>query len=186
MVRYFVAPGIWLALGLLGVFMPAHLSSEKYLSTRTEQQRQDQQAALSHGMQSVLNGAIGLFCLVNTLFSAWTGRGFWWMWMLATIAHIAALLSRQRAVNRLIAYAGEEREVPTRQERIRQRYVVAFVTTSALAFAVGQAVMPPQSRAGAESGRVIVSVVLLIIAGVMAVAAGWSAVWTFKNGGERT
>lgn len=185
MARYFIAPSIWLAVGLLGAYMPAHLSSEKYLSNRTEQQRQQARATVSHRVQYMLNGAIGLFCLVNTIVSAWTGRGFWWMWLLATMTYIVGLLARERAVNRFMIYAGEKRKVPTRQERIRQRYVVAFATVSVLAFAIGQAVLPPQNRADAEGARVVLNVVLIVIAGITAVAAGWSAVWAFKNGDER-
>ncbi|MGI8718137.1 MAG: hypothetical protein ACR2JN_09950 [Lapillicoccus sp.] len=51
----------------------------------------------------------------------------------------------------------------------------------ALSFAIGQAVLPPQDRAETNAAQVILSVVLLVIAGTAAIAAGWSAVWSFKD-----
>ena len=185
MARYLVAPSIWLALGLLGVFMPAHLASERFLDKRTEHQRQQVRDSDSHRLQYLMNGAIGLFCLVNAIASAWTGRGFWWMWMLATMAHVGALVSRERAVNRFMVRAGERREALTQQERTRQRYVVAYATVSVLALSIGQAVLPPQDRADVEGARVVLSAVLLVVAVVTAVAAGWSAVWSFRRSGLR-
>ena len=40
MAGYFVAPTLWLVLGLLGAFRWTHLSSDKYLGSPTDEQRQ--------------------------------------------------------------------------------------------------------------------------------------------------
>ncbi len=86
----------------------------------------------------------------------------------------------ERAISRLFAYTGERRQARRRQERTSNRYVIAYATNRyviayatvfALSFAIGQAVLPPQDRAETNAAQVILTVVLLVIAGTAAIAA---------------
>ncbi|GAB3078034.1 hypothetical protein GCM10027080_25770 [Pedococcus soli] len=161
--------------------MSFHLTSDAHLASRTEDQLVQLREVLSSRLHLVLNGGVGAFCLGNTIISAWTGRGFWWMWFLATLSHLAALVVRDRAFGRVLRHVGQARPARTHQERISTRYVLAGGFTSALALSIGQAVLPPQDRASVEGARVVIAVALLVVAVVAAIGAMWAAAWKFKE-----
>jgi hypothetical protein len=181
--RGFVAPALWLAAGAFAVFMWAHLSSDKYLADRTDEQRKRLRESFASPLHSLLAGAIAIYCLFATIATIWMGRNLWWMWLLATLTHLGVLVAHRRALGRLFAYLGERPTARTPQERTRQRYVISYTAMAVLAFAIARAVLPPPERADAEAAKVIVAVVLLVVAGLAALAAGWSAVWAFKEPG---
>ena len=105
------------------------------------------------------------------------------MWLLATLAHLGVLVARRRAVARLYAHDGNSPAPRTPQERTRQRYVLAYTTVAVLAFVVARAVLPPSESADTDGPRLVGAVVLMVVAGIAALAAGWSTVWVFKEPG---
>ena len=106
------------------------------------------------------------------------GCGFW-----RRSPTFGVLVARQRALARFYAYDGQRPAPTTPQERTRERYVISYTTVAVLAFVVARAVMPPPESADAEAPRVIGALVLITVAGLAALAAGWSAIWAFKNPG---
>lgn len=177
----YVAPLAWLIVGTFGAAAWVYASSDRVLERRTPEQRQQLRATFDGRVHILLTGAIGLLCLAATIRSIWIGHGAWWVWLLATVAQIGALLARERAAERYFTFVGERRSPRTQQERARQRHVLTYAAVGCLAFVAGELVKPDPEAAGGADIRTISAVILLALAVFAALGAGWSAVWVYKS-----
>lgn len=178
----YVAPALWLVIGVLGMVTTNLAGSERVLERRRREQREQLRQTFDSRLHIVLTGAIAVLCLLATMRSIWRGSDAWWLWLAATASQLGTIAIRERTARRFFAYVGEPRGPRSAQERARQVHLLGFSTIAVVALIAAQVLMPDVEAADPGTGRVNASLALFgVAAALAALGAGWSSVWLFKT-----
>ena len=186
----YVLPGFWLLLGVLGTVGWLVAARPVALEKRDSHQLAAARRTAGSRLLVVLDAAIAMLCLVGGASALWSGSTVWWLWLLAALAQVTATVSRRRAAVAFDAArlgappAPPTPPAPPSRER-RQRHVLVFSTVAAVLFVVGRVVLAAAGNDGSDARDVVGSVLVLLAVGA-ALAAGWAAVWQFRDERDRT
>jgi len=134
------------------------------------------QSAYSNRLMNVWMIAIGLFPAVAGIRALMSGLDTWWLWLLAAAAQFASLLVRRNVGSAL----GVVRVRPDVQTSRRQHRAVWFAVPAIACLYGAQPVAASAARH--EDGYLgAVAIVLMVAALAGFVAAGWAAVWLYKD-----
>ena len=133
------------------------------------------QKAPSQSFETIWMGLAGLYCTFEAIRALISEVDTWWLWLLAAAAQFAALLGRRHADVKLGAV-----KVQPDVETQRRRRTLWFAVPAVACLYAAQPVA--ESAARLNNGFVGAASIVLVVAGLAGfAAAGWAAVWVFKE-----
>jgi len=175
-VRLYVAPLLYLALGVLTVGFQVYVASSRCRARLSHDKLAEVQKRFNQRFITVWIGVAGLYCIYAAIRTVVIGVDTWWLWFLAAAVQLVAFLVRRFAFLKL-GVVEVRPDVETQRGRRRALWLAL------LAFACLVAVQPVAETAlRLDNGFIGVAAVVLMVAALAGfTAAGWVAVWKFQD-----
>jgi len=177
-VRPYLAPLFWLTFGCSALAWEFYMASGRLRKRLSPEKLAGVQKAYSHSFETIWMGLAGLYCTFAAIRALISEVDSWWLWLMAAGAQFTALLGRRHSGVKL----GAVKVQPDLETQRRYRWTLRF---AAPALACLCAVQPvAESAARLNNGFAGAASIVLVVASLAGfAAAGWAAVWVFK---ERT
>lgn len=179
LVRLYFTPLLWLTASVVlmgSILYGGSVRNQARLSRLSPDRVAAYQRTYSNGLMDVWMIAMGLFVAVAGIRALIGGLATWWLWLLAAMVQFGSLLVR-RDVKRKLGIVSVRPEVQTSR---RQRRVLWFAVPAIACLYGAKPVAAAAARQ--ENGYLGALGILLIVAALAGfVAAGWAAVWSYKD-----
>jgi hypothetical protein len=176
-----IAAACWLLVAVVTAFAVRLRFSREALAAEEPERLQAWRGGtpLTIRLLSLLYVVNAVLCLAAAVRAVLSDNGSWWLWLLATLAHLWAMTAWRRAGHNLALALGAHEDARPGVDRFRDRRVLACCVVAAGAFLAGDVLL----NGGGESPggvRGVLGSIAVLVAVVAIVAAGWSAVWVFR------
>ena len=176
--RPYIAPLLWLTLGCSALALEVYTASGRLGKRLSPEKLAGLQKAYSQSFETIWIGLTGLYCTFEAIRALISEVDTWGLWLLAAAAQFAALLGRRHTGVKL----GAVKVQPDAETQRRHRRVLWFAVPALACLYAAQPVA--ESAARLNNGFVGAASIVLVVSGLAGfAAAGWAAVWVFR---ERT
>jgi hypothetical protein len=177
-VRPYIAPLFWLTFGCSVLAWDVYMASSRLRKGLSPEKLAGLQKAYSQSSETIWMGLAGLYCTFAAIRALISEVDTWWLWILAAAAQFAALLGRRCSGVKL----GAVKVQPDVETQRRHRRTLWFAVPAVACLYAAQPIA--ESVARLNNGFVGAASIVLGVAGLAGfAAAGWAAVWVFR---ERT